>query len=106
MESKFKVEYSGTVLKVILSGKLDANNSPALSEELSKFKGKTITEMVFMAKDLSYISSAGIRVIVFAKQKVGENSKVFLISASETVLDVINMTGLANFMTVQDTYQG
>ena len=60
--------------------------------------------MVFYAKDLEYISSAGIRVIVFAKQKVGGNSKLYLIGASETVLDVINMTGLANFMIIQDKF--
>jgi anti-anti-sigma factor len=104
MESKFKIDYSGTVLKVTLSGKLDANNSPALSEGLTKYKGKKITEMVFLAKDLDYISSAGIRVIVFAKQKIGEESKLLLIGASEMVLDVINMTGLANFMIIKDKY--
>ena len=104
MESKFKIEYVGKVLKIILSGKLDANNSPALSEELTKYKGKEIADMVFMAKDLEYISSAGIRVIVFAKQKIGENSKLYLIGASEMVLDVINMTGLANFMLIQEKY--
>ena len=104
MESKFKVEYSEDVLKVTISGRLDANNSPALSDELGKYRGQNIKDMVFYVKDLEYISSAGIRVIVFAKQKIGENSQIFLIGASETVLDVINMTGLANFMKVQDQY--
>jgi anti-anti-sigma factor len=104
MESRFKVEYDADILKVHLSGRLDAANAPALSEEISRFKGRQIKDMVFFAEKLEYISSAGIRVIVFAKQKVGENSKVFLIGASEAILDVINMTGLANFMTVQDKY--
>ncbi len=104
MESKFNVEYSNEVLKVTISGRLDANNSPALSDELGKYKGKNIKDMVFHVNDLEYISSAGIRVIVFAKQKVGENSQIYLIGASETVLDVINMTGLANFMKVQAEY--
>jgi len=104
MESKFKVEYADNKVKITLQGRLDASNAPALSEEISKHKGKTINEMIFLTKDLEYISSAGIRVIVFSKQKVGENSKIFLIGASETVLDVIKMTGLANFMIVQDKY--
>ncbi len=104
MESKFKTDYDGKVLKITLSGKLDANNSPALSDELIGYKGKEISDIVFLAKDLEYISSAGIRVIVFAKQKIGENSKLYLIGASETVMDVINMTGLANFIITQDNY--
>jgi anti-anti-sigma factor len=104
MESRFKVEYDTGVLKIHLSGRLDAANAPALSEEIARYKGRQINDMVFFAEKLEYISSAGIRVIVFAKQKVGEGSRVFLIGASEAVLDVINLTGLANFMTVQDKY--
>jgi anti-anti-sigma factor len=104
MKSKFKVTYAGTTVKVLLQGRLDAANSPALSEELVKLKGKTIESIVFLAKELEYISSAGIRVIVFAKQKIGENIRIYLIGASETILDVIKMTGLANFMIVQDDY--
>jgi anti-anti-sigma factor len=104
VESKFNIEYSNEILKVTLSGRLDANNSPALSDELGEYKGKHIKDMVFYVNNLEYISSAGIRVIVFAKQKIGENSQIYLIGASETVLDVINMTGLANFMKVQDAY--
>lgn len=104
MESKFTIEYTDTVLKVHLKGRLDANNSPALSEELIRYKGEEITDLVFYASELEYISSAGIRVIVFAKQKIGENSDLYLIGASEMVYDVINMTGLANFMIIQDEY--
>lgn len=104
MDSTFSIEHTEKVLKVTLSGRLDANNSPALSEELIKYKDREISDLVFFAKDLEYISSAGIRVIVFAKQKIGEESKLYLIGASEMVFDVINMTGLANFMIVQDEY--
>jgi stage II sporulation protein AA (anti-sigma F factor antagonist) len=104
MESRFKVMHSNNTVKVTLQGRLDAVNSPSLSDELAKLKGKAIGNIVFFAKDLEYISSAGIRVIVFAKQKIGENSKIYLIGASETILDVIKMTGLANFMIVQDAY--
>jgi anti-anti-sigma factor len=104
MESKAKVSYTNDVLSVHLSGRLDAANAPALSDELTKYKGKPIKNMVFFAKDLEYISSAGIRVIVFAKQRIGENATIYLIGAPETVLDVIRMTGLANFMVIQDSY--
>lgn len=104
MATGFDVNYQDKVVKVTLSGKLDANNSPALSEELVKLKGKEITDIVFLANGLEYISSAGIRVIVFTKQKIGEEAKVYFIGASETVLDVIKMTGLANFMIFQDSY--
>jgi stage II sporulation protein AA (anti-sigma F factor antagonist) len=103
MESKFKVTYADNVLQIVLAGRLDAANAPGLSDELIKYKGQKIDDMIFDAKNLEYISSAGIRVIVFAKQKIGENSRILLRGATEAVRDVINMTGLANFMIIQDT---
>ena len=105
MESKFSAEYKDGVSKVELSGRLDAANSPALQEELKKLIGQPVSRIVFYAKDLEYISSAGLRVIIFAKQKIGVDAQVFLIGAQEAVLDVIKMSGLENFMVIQDKYE-
>ena len=105
MESKFSVDYKDGVAKIELSGRLDATNSPALQEELKKLIGQTVSRLVFYAKGLEYISSAGLRVIIFAKQKIGVDAQVFLIGAQDTVLSVIKMSGLDNFMVIQDTYE-
>ena len=104
MESKFKVDLAEGIAKIELSGRLDAANSPALQEELKKLIGQTISRLVFLAKDLEYISSAGLRVIIFAKQKIGVDAQVYLIGAQEAVSNVVRMSGLDNFMTIQDTY--
>lgn len=105
MEHKFSVTYKDGVAKIELSGRLDATNSPALQEELKKLIGQTVNRLVFFAKDLEYISSAGLRVIVFAKQKIGVDAQVYLIGAQEPVLNVIKMSGLDNFMVIQDKYE-
>lgn len=104
MESKFSVIYKDGVAKIDLSGRLDATNAPALQEELKKLIGQPVSHMVFYAKDLEYIASAGLRIIIFAKQKIGVDAEVYLIEAQETVLGVVKMTGLDNFMIIQDTY--
>ena len=62
-------------------------------------------DLVFFAGDLEYISSAGLRVIIFAKQKIGMDAQVYLIGAPEAILNVIKMSSLDNFMTIQDTYE-
>ena len=104
MESKFQVNLVDGVAKIEFSGRLDAANSPALQEELKKLIGQTISRLVFYAKDLEYISSAGLRIIIFAKQKIGVDAQVYLIGAQEAVSNVVRMSGLDNFMTIQDTY--
>ena len=104
MESKYAVIFKDEVIKVVLEGRLDATNAEALQNELKKFTGQKVAKLVFMAKDLEYISSAGLRVIIFAKQKVGVDAQLFLVSAQEAILSVIKMSGLDNFMTILDTY--
>ena len=104
MESKFLVTCNNDILKVELCGRLDATNAEGLQSELKNFTGKKIAELVFLAKELEYISSAGLRVIIFAKQKVGVDAHLFLVGAPDAILNVIKMSGLDNFMTVIDTY--
>ena len=44
------------------------------------------------------------RVMIFAKQKIGVDAHAYLIGAQEAVLNVIKMSGLDNFLTIQDTF--
>lgn len=101
MESKYTVSESNGVLTIVLQGKLDATNAPALMDELRGYIGKPITEIAFVAKDLDYIASAGLRTMIFSKQKIGEAAAVTLTGAKQEVLDVIKMSGLDNFLTVK-----
>ncbi|MCM8781315.1 MAG: STAS domain-containing protein [Candidatus Omnitrophica bacterium] len=104
MEPKFLVNYSNEIVKIELSGRLDASNASVLQEELKKIIGSPVERLVFYAHNLEYISSAGLRVIIFAKQKIGLNAQVYFIGAKDMVLDTIKMSGLDTFMTIQDSY--
>jgi len=105
MESKFSVTYQEGIASCELCGRLDATNAPAFQEELKKLIGQDVSRLVFYAKDLEYMSSAGLRTIIFAKQKIGAASSVYLIGAQEAVQNVIKMSGLDTFMILQDTYE-
>jgi anti-anti-sigma factor len=97
----------GEVSKVKLHGHIDASIAPALMDELKTLIAKKdkIKKLVFYADELEYIASAGIRAVVFAKQKIGSKVEVFLIGASDTVIDVFKMTGIIKFLTVQDKFE-
>jgi anti-anti-sigma factor len=103
MESKCNVSCIEDAVKVELIGRLDATNSEGLQNELKKFAGQNKTKLIFIAKELEYISSAGLRVIIFAKQKIGADAHVYLISPQEAIVNVIKMSGLDNFLTIQDS---
>ncbi len=63
--------------------------------------------MVIFARDLDYIASAGIRVIIFAVQKVMQpGADAYFIGGQSDVLSVIKMTGLDDSLIIQDHYEG
>jgi anti-anti-sigma factor len=104
MESKFTTELSGSVLKIHLSGKLDPTNAPALMEDLKTYIGEPVEKIVFFIQELVYMSSGGLRAIIFAKQKVGNEAGIYMIGAQEMVTHVLKMSGLDDFVTFQDSY--
>lgn len=104
MESNFLIELKDNVARVTLAGRLDATNAPAFQEEIKKLIGQPVSNLVLFAKDLEYIASAGLRIIIFAKQKIGMDTKVYLIGAQEPVLNVIKMSGLDTFIIIQETF--
>lgn len=101
MEPKYTVNESEGILTIILEGRLDASNAPALMDELRTFIGNTILEINFIARDLDYIASAGLRTMIFSKQKIGEQATISIIDAKQEVLDVIKMSGLDNFLNIK-----
>ena len=58
---------NGSTLNVMLSGRLDTTTSPQLEAELKSFLNG-ITELKLDFKDLEYLSSAGLRVLLAAEK--------------------------------------
>lgn len=101
MEAKYTINEVDGIINILLEGRLDATNAPALMEDLKQFIGKPIKEIAFIAKDLDYIASAGLRTMIFAKQKINPEADISLAGAKEEVLEVIKMSGLDNFLTIK-----
>lgn len=98
---EFNVKQNNEVLDIELKGRLDATYAPALMEEMKKYSDASITKILYHVEELEYIASAGLRVIIFSKQKIGENAEVVLEKPCDTVKSVIDMTGLQNFVTIE-----
>ncbi len=96
----FKVTDNAGEVNVDLKGRLDATVAPQLHEEMAKLQGSDIKKVTFNVKELEYIASAGLRVIIFAKQKLGADTQIFMKDVNEDVKQVIEMTGCDNFVTL------
>ena len=59
--------------------------------------------MLFRSSAVGFVSSAGLRAIVFAKQKMPHTSQLFLVAASSQIVDTITKTGLAQAVVIVDS---
>lgn len=95
----------GTITaKITLSGELDASSAPIFKMEVDKAKASNPKRLVLMMQDLEYMSSAGLRVLIYAKQKMGADVDIYVIGAQEMVIDTLQKTGFDQAVIVVDEY--
>jgi anti-sigma B factor antagonist len=90
---------NGSELTIGLAGRLDTTTSPQLEEELnSSLKG--VKDLCFDLKELEYISSAGLRVILTAQKKMNAQGTMKIKNVSDTIKEIFDMTGFSDIMTI------
>jgi anti-anti-sigma factor len=92
------------IAKITLIGELDGSVAPAFKDEVEKATAQNAKRLVLIMEDLEYLSSAGLRVLVFAKQKMGADVDIYAIGVSEEVMEPITMTGLHHSIIFLDEY--
>lgn len=104
MAFKSVFEIVNGVAKITLSGELDAAAAPAFRTDVEKAAVAKVKAVALLMKDLEYMASAGLRALVFAKQKMGSHVEIYMISLQENVMETITMTGFQNSVTFLDAY--
>ncbi len=93
-------KYDGTKLLIALTGRLDTTTAPQLEAEL-KTAMEGITELEFDLKDLEYISSAGLRVLLSAQKVMNKQGKMVIHNANEDLMDIFDVTGFVDILTIE-----
>ena len=87
------------VLRIFLEGEINSYNSELISKQIDEIIAKqTFNKLVLDFSNVSFISSAGLRVILKLKQKYNELS---IVETSLDVYDIFNMTGFTRIMNVK-----
>jgi anti-anti-sigma factor len=101
-----KNESFGNVAKLTLEGSLDSSTAPQLQTEVQAIVQSSTQELVIDLEKLNFMSSAGIRVIILAKQKLGINVPLILVKPQQQIIETLKMTGLIQGITIADKYPG
>lgn len=83
------------------TGRLDSNNSAAFEEEVMIRIGKSAPGMIFDFAGLTYISSAGLRVVLLAAKRVKQGGGRFVLCGlSDPIREVFKVSGFLSILTV------
>ena len=85
---------------VELGGRLDTTTAPALDKTISVDLAD-VKNLILDIKGLEYISSAGLRVLLSAQKKLQKVGSMKVINVCEEVMEVFEMTGFADILTIE-----
>ena len=87
-------------LTVAVEGRLDTTTAPELENEL-KTSLDGVTEFVLDFADLSYISSAGLRVILSAQKQMNKQGSMKVVNVGPEIKEIFDVTGFTDILTIE-----
>ena len=84
----------------VLEGMLDTVTSPELEKELGEVL-EGLTELTFDLEKLEYVSSSGLRILLFAQKVMNKQGKMTVTHVNEPIMEVFDVTGFTEIMTIE-----
>ncbi len=94
-----RTEAEGSRVTVYPEGRISADNAADFQEELGKAYAAAEKELVIDARNLSYVSSAGLRVLLhFARKK---DKKLLICNVGQELYDIFHVTGFTELLNIK-----
>ena len=93
-------EKNGTAVTMSLQGRLDTATAPQMEAELKKDM-EYVTRLILDMRELEYLSSAGLRVILNAQKMMGKRGGMVVRHVNETIMEVFELTGFSDILTIE-----
>jgi anti-anti-sigma factor len=106
VQSHFSVERRGLGEAVVLAlaGELDVASSAELDDAIDRAFESSASPLVVDLRELEFIDSTGLGVLVKASQRARDSERGFgLVRGGAQVQRLLDLTGLADRLTVADT---
>ena len=88
-------------LTVALEGRLDTVTAPQLEGELrTDLDG--VTELILDLKDLDYISSAGLRVLLSTQKTMNRQGSMTIRNVKPEIMEIFDVTGFVDILSIEE----
>lgn len=98
------VEHGQGEASIRLAGELDAAVAPQFKEAIEQIAEAKPQRVVLFMEELEFMASAGLRVLIFARQKMGAGVSLYVIGSHGPVLNTLKMSGFHHSVYLQDSY--
>ena len=92
--------FENGILTVLLDGKLDTGTTPQVQSEIEADVEKADSLIIDM-KDLKYISSAGLRLLLSLHKKMMGKGGMTIKNVNDTNMEILDFTGFAEILNIE-----
>lgn len=87
---------------ITLKGRLDTMTAPQLDNEVKGIDFDEVETVTLNLKNLEYISSSGLRVILaLYKNLKSKGGNLKIVNVSNTIMELFSMTGMADYLDIK-----
>lgn len=90
------------VATIRISGELRARSAGQLDQAIAEVASQPLRRLVLLMDELTHLSAAGLRSLVFAHQKLGRDVEFVLVAPHRQVAETIRLTGFDRSVIMQD----
>ena len=95
-----EIKANADVTTILVAGRLDTTTAPMLDKTIQE-DIKDVKNLVLDIKDVAYISSAGLRVLLGAQKKMQKIGSMKVKNVCPEVMEVFEMTGFADILVIE-----
>ena len=85
---------------ITVAGRLDTTTAPALEKAINE-NVQEEKHLVLDIKELEYLSSAGLRVLLGAQKKMQKIGSMTVRNVCEEIMEIFEMTGFADILVIE-----